>query len=186
MERAGSILDELAVLERRHAGTREQILSLMPPELSRQLLESARSGWCPIEASGWLCDITVELLGEQNAHVHWLMGVTDHLERPVLKPFVGGVRSLFRSRPDRLVALVPRAWSLLFRDVCEVRTEHHDDGSSTVIFEDVVPEVRSRRSFLLNWRARLEGLGEVVQPGTTVGWKTGPEARRIEAHFVFP
>lgn len=186
MERAGSILDELCVLDRRHPGTRAQVLARMPATLVRQVTEGTRADWCSIEASAWLCDLTVEILGEPSAHVHWVVGVTEHLERPVLRHFAAGVRSLFRSRPERLVDLVPRAWSLLFRDVCVVRTEHHDDRSATVLFDDVAREVCSRPSFLLNWRARLEGLGELIQPGTQVKWRTQPDARHLEATFLFP
>ena len=181
--RGGALRDDLDLLEKHRAGLRDKVLGRIPAPLSRWFLESTRAEWCPLDAGGCLTDSTLEVLGERQAYRFWVTGVTDHLLRPLLRPFVVGVKLIFHSEPARMVDMVPRGWCQIYRDACRVRVEHPGEGIATVFLDDIAREVASRPSYLLNWRARFEGIAATLDDQARLEWVEADDKRSVEAHF---
>jgi hypothetical protein len=180
--RASAVRDTLAFLDKFEPGSRAKVMAGVPAA-SREVIETTpRSGWIAIEHDHHTIDGIIRLFGRTRAIQCWREALTALIERPLLGGFVKGMVDLFGRDPARVVALFPRAWPLVYRDVCSPRL--HNDGRRPMIrFESIAAEVRTHPNYLHSWNGACQGFAEIARVHGHVEFKVAPDCNVAEAIF---
>jgi hypothetical protein len=156
--RVASARDVLAFADKFEPGAREAILSTFPAEALRAFHDSSRMAWLPLDQHHWMVDGMVRHFGRQGAIRCWSASVADVVEKPLLRHFVSAMLRLLGREPPRTIDLLPRAWPLVYQDVCEVEAIHDEPTQSWVLFKNIAPQVHAYPNYFVSWIGLLHGL----------------------------
>jgi hypothetical protein len=168
----------MATPELRSSLVKEQLASIdaLGPEPARRVREAAaraiiaierssRMEWLPIEALLDVLDATLTVLGPEAAEAHWHRSTLRSFEIPLVKPFVAGALSLFNPSPERVMPLLPKLLSLLYRDIGTTTVEVIEPGLVQVVHAELPSVMLGSRawsaSMAASYRATLDFLRAV-------------------------
>jgi hypothetical protein len=134
-----------------------------PAQARRAFEDSSRMDWLPIEEHHWMVDGMVRHFGRERAIRCWSASVPNVVDKPLLRNFVSAMLRLVGHAPPRVIDLLPRAWPLVYRDVCEVYAIHDEPNQSWVVFKNIAPSVHAYPNYFVSWAGLLHGLFELAQ-----------------------
>jgi hypothetical protein len=88
------------------------------------------------------------LAGAERACEAMRKNMAETFHKPALRPLIDGAVRILGLSPGRLLRWGPRIWPLLFKDAGEMRVDA-GDGTATVRFVGLPPEVADHRDYLL-------------------------------------
>lgn len=115
-------------------------------------------GWLPLQQHHWMVDGMVSHFGEQGAIRCWSASVLDMVEKPLLRHFVSAMLRLRGREPPRTLDLLPKAWPLIYQDICVVDVTHDQPNQSWVLFRNITPAVYAYPNYFVSWTGLLHGL----------------------------
>ncbi len=182
--RASAARDNVAHVERYRPGSLERVRSLIPAESLEAIDKTPGISWLDFEHDHWLMDATIEVLGQSDAIDCWRQSLAQLIEKPLLRNFVEGGLRLFGGRPGTLMKLLPKGWSLAYRDFCVPSFHAIDDHSVEVRFEDIAPQVFDSPGYLHCWHGICLGVFDLEKPPNgQVEFRIEREPRRAVARF---
>ncbi len=134
---------------------------------------STRVDWLPITVLLDLLDATLAVMGPKEAAAHWRRSTLRSMEIPLVRPFVAGALSMFNPSPAKVMPLLPKLFSLLYRNVGSVGVEVIEPGVLDIVHSEL-PSVMLASSawsasMAASYEATLQFLkAEVPQVGFTV------------------
>jgi hypothetical protein len=135
--RVSAAKDFLDFVEQFEPGARAEVLRRFPPE-SREAFElSPRSSWLALEHDHFVVDGVIAVLGKERALECWRDSVPEIVNKPLLRNFVAGMVRIFGREPARVLGLLPRAWLLIYRDLCTVSVRTDGPLAAIIRFEDI-------------------------------------------------
>lgn len=161
--RAGAILDSLAYLDVFESGARARVLGSIPPVSRELLLHTSRSSWVGIEHDRHAVDAIVGFFGVTRSIQYWRKSMGILAERPLLKGFISGMTGLFGNDPGRVIGLLPKGWSLVYRDLCDPKMDRLAPGQLSIQFARVAPEVLAAPNYFHSWHGTCLGLADLAQ-----------------------
>ena len=183
--RASAVRDTLAFLDKFEPGAQSKVMARVPAA-SREAIESAtRSGWISIHDDHFTIDAIIETFGRPRAIQFWRQTLAELIERPLLGNFVSGMVRVFGRDPARVVALFPRGWSLVYRDLCTPRLLSGAGGQPVIRFENIAPEVRAYPNYLYSWHGVCQGFAHIARVQGNVEFSVAPDASAAEAKFYW-
>ncbi|MFT3921280.1 MAG: hypothetical protein QM778_01970 [Myxococcales bacterium] len=183
--RAAAQQDALEQLDKFEPGARARVLERLPPDTRQIMLTTSRSAWVSIEHDHYAVDVIVRLFGPSRAVQYW-RGVTNSLiERPILKSFVSGMVSIFGDDPGRIIGILPKGWSLVYRDLCEPVCLREGEGKTVLRFENLVPEVRIYSNYFHSWHGTCLGVADLARIKGKVTFDVAPDQSAATATFFW-
>ena len=160
--RAGAVRDTLDFFDKFQPGARERALSWFPAEARRVIEETSRLGWIPVEHDHWVVDGIVRELGRERAVRCWADSVATLTEQPLLKSFVGGALRVLGNDPVRFIGMLPKGWSMIWRDMCEPRVDTDRAGRPVLVLERVDPLVQPYPNYFHSWHGAAWGTARLT------------------------
>jgi hypothetical protein len=161
--RASAARDNVAFTETFRPGSLAKIRAQIPEASLRAIDETAGISWLEFEHDHWLMDGTIDVLGRADAIECWRRSISQLIEKPLLKNFVSGALRLFGSRPGKLLKMVPKGWTLAYRDFCVPRFVSIDENACEIHFEDIPPCAFASEGYLHCWHGICLGVFELEQ-----------------------
>ncbi len=156
--RANAARDTLEFTEAYRAGTRDSIRGTIAEESLDAIDHTPGFSWLDIEHDHWLMDGTMAVLGKRDALDCWRSNIASITERPLLQSFVeGGVR-IFGGKPGALLKLIPKGWSLVYRDFCVPSFQRLGDCRAEIRFEQIAPMALEHPGYLHCWHGVCAGI----------------------------
>jgi hypothetical protein len=162
--RASAARDNLSLVEVYRPGAVAQIRGLIPPESLEIIDNTPGFSWLEFEHDHWLMDGTLEVLGRHDAVACWRQGVAQLIERPLLRNFVEGSLRLFGTRPGKVIRMIPKGWSLAYRDFCNPTFVSLGENAAEIRFEGVAPQTFESEGYLHCWHAVCLGIFDLEKP----------------------
>lgn len=162
--RASAARDNVAYTDVFRPGALAEIRSIIPDDALHAIDNTAGASWLDFEYDHWLMDATMQVLGRQDAIRCWRRSVTKLVERPLLRSFVEGGLRMFGAKPGKLLKLVPRGWTLAYRDFCVPVFELIEPGRAELRFEDVAPQAFQAPGYLYCWHGLCQGIFDLEKP----------------------
>ncbi len=162
--RASSARDMLAATEGFAAGTEAAVRAKVPPEALHAIDTTPGVSWLDFTHDHWLMDGTLAVLGRERAVQAWRHGMGQMIERPLLRNFVQAGLRLFLGQPGQIVQLLPRGWSLAYRDFCTPSFHRVAPDRAEIRFEDVAPQVFESEGYLHCWHGICLGVLDLEHP----------------------
>ncbi|MGH0038571.1 MAG: hypothetical protein ACQGVK_26340 [Myxococcota bacterium] len=182
--RASAARDNVAYVDVYRPGALARVRSLIPAEALEAIDQTPGFSWLEFEHDHWLMDATLEVLGETDAVQCWRQGIAKLVERPLLRNFVEGSLRLFGARPGKLLKVLPKGWSLGYRDFCVPRHEPLGEHGARVHFEQIAPQAFESVGYLHCWHGICLGIFDLEKPaGAVVEFEIDRPAHRAIAHF---
>ena len=162
--RTSAARDNVAFSDIYRPGSLERIRAQIPSESLHAIDHQSGISWLEWEHDHWLMDGTLNLLGKDDAIDCWRQSIAYLIEKPLLKNFVDSGLRLFGAKPGTLVKLLPKGWTLAYRDFCVPRFEKLDEQSAVVHFEQVAPEAFESPGYLHCWHGTCLGIFDLGKP----------------------
>jgi len=86
------------------------------------------------------------------------------IDNTLLRSFVEGGLRMFGAKPGKLLKLVPRGWTLAYRDFCVPVFELIEPGRAELRFEDVAPQAFEAPGYLHCWHGLCQGIFDLEKP----------------------
>jgi hypothetical protein len=162
--RASAARDNLNFVEVFRPGALTEIRATIPPDSLDAIDHTLGISWLEFEHDHWLMDGTLALLGREEAVECWRRSIGHLIEKPLLRDFVEGSLRLFGARPGKLLKMIPKGWTLAYRDFCTPAFELLSDHSAEIRFENIVPEAFASEGYLHCWHAICLGVFDLEKP----------------------
>jgi hypothetical protein len=159
--RASAARDNVGFTEVFRPGSLKEIRSRIPEASLRVIDEIPGISWLEFEHDRWLMDSTIAVLGREDAIQCWRQSLVQLVEKPLLKNFVSGALRLFGGRPGKLVKMVPKGWTLAYRDFCVPRFVAIDDHACELHFDDIAPQAFESEGYIHCWHAVCLGIFDI-------------------------
>lgn len=183
--RASAARDSLAFLDKFHVGSREKVLALIPAASRAVIEETSRLSWVPIEHDHWIVDGIVTVLGRERAIRCWADSVSSQVEQPLLRTFVSGMLGIVGNDPARVIALIPKGWPMIWRDMCSPRFALDDSGRPVLHLDHIDPRVRVHDNYLYSWHGACLGFARLARYPVNVELDIAPDKGSATATFNF-
>jgi len=182
--RASAARDNVAYADVYRPGALTAIRAMIP-EASLEKIDSMTGiAWLPFEHDHWLMDGMMEHFGKDEAIACWRLSIHQLIDKPLLRNFVQGGMRLFGARPGKLLKLLPKGWTLAYRDFCVPAFRDTGDCSAEIHFEDVAPQAFDSEGYLHCWHAICLGVFDLEKPENgRVAFEIDPGGRRALARF---
>ncbi len=162
--RANAARDTLEFTEAYRLGTCDMIRGTIPDASLDAIDHTPGFSWLDIEHDHWLMDGTMAVLGRHDAIDCWRSNIANITERPLLQSFVDGGVRIFGGKPGALLKLIPKGWSLVYRDFCVPSFQRLGDGRAEVRFEQIAPRVLEHPGYLHCWHGVCAGIFDLEKP----------------------
>lgn len=162
--RASAARDNVSFVDVYRPGALARVRARIPPESLRAIDETPGISWLEFEHDHWLMDATLAVLGREEAVDCWRHSIAHLIEKPLLRNFVEGSIRLFGARPGRIIRMIPKGWSLAYRDFCSPSFERLGETRAEIRFEDVAPEAFESEGYLHCWHAICLGVFDLEKP----------------------
>lgn len=183
--RASAARDSLAFLDKFLPGSRSRVEAMIPAESLRVIQETSRLSWIPLVHDHWIVDGIVSVFGRERAVRCWADSVTSQVDQPLLRTFVSGMLGIVGNDPARVVALIPKGWSMIWRDMCTPRFTIDDAGRPVIHFDNIDPQVRAYDNYLCSWHGSCLGFARLTRLPVNVDFQIDPDASHASATFNF-
>jgi len=182
--RAAAAQDALDQLDRFEPGARGRVLERLPVGTREVMLTTSRSAWISVEHDHHAVDVIVRLFGASRAIQYWRTVTANLIERPILKSFVSGMINVFGDDPGRVIGILPKAWGLVYRDLCEPLCIRTEEGKTVLRFDKVAPEVRVYANYFHSWHGTCLGVADLARIRGRMTFDVAED--RSSAVAVFP
>jgi hypothetical protein len=162
--RASAARDNVAYTDVYRPGALAEIRALIPDDVLDTIDHLPGASWLDFEYDHWLMDATMQVLGQEDAIRCWRKSLTKLIERPLLRSFVEGGLRIFGARPGKLLKLVPKGWSLAYRDFCVPVFELLEPGRAELRFEDIAPQAFDAPGYMHCWHGICCGVFDLEKP----------------------
>ena len=162
--RTSAARDNLAHVGIYRPGAVEQIRAGIPEDVLEVIDSRTGSSWLEFEYDHWLMDGVMELLGKDDAVRCWHQSIGFLIDKPLLRSFVQGGLRMFGARPGKILKLVPKGWSLAYRDFCVPSFNLVAEGHVELRFEDIAPEAFESEGYLHCWHGICLGVFDLEKP----------------------
>jgi len=166
--RASAARDNVGYVEVYRPGSLERVRSLIPADSLEAIDQTPGICWLDVEHDHWLMDGTIEVLGRDDAIACWRQSISQLAETPLLQTFIQGGLRLFASRPVKLLQLIPKGWTLAYRDFCTPRFEWLDDDSARLHFENVARQAFRSPGYIHCWHAICLGVLDLAKASDSI------------------
>jgi hypothetical protein len=184
--RASAARDNVAFTEVYRPGSLERIRAGIPVASLEAIDKTAGASWLGVEHDHYLMDGTIAQLGVRDAVDCWRQSVAQLIDKPLLKSFVQGGMRLFGAKPGALLKLVPKGWSLAYRDFCVPRFERCGDREARLAFEEICDEAFVSPGYLHCWHGICFGVFDLEKPSNPrIEFEIDERSRRAVAHFTW-
>jgi hypothetical protein len=181
--RASAVKDTLAFLDRFEPGAQQRVLARIPAPVQVRIHDTPRSGWVSLDDDHYSVDAIVELFGDTRAVQFWQASVMNLIERPLLKTFVSGMMRVLGNDPGRIIGLIPKGWSLVYRDLCRPVLDASREDAPAILFEQVAPDVRKYSNYFHCWHGACAGFAQLSQIKSPVRFTIAGDKSSAEAVF---
>ena len=164
--RASAARDNLANADKFRPGSVDKIRATIPAESMQAIDETLGSSWLAYEHDHWLMDGTIEVLGVDDSVECWRRSIGYLIERPLLKSFVEGSLRLFGGRPGMLLKMIPKGWSLAYRDFCVPSYSLIQPHHAELRFEQIAPQAFESPGYIHCWHGISLGLFDLERAET--------------------
>lgn len=162
--RASAARDNLNNIDGFRPGAVERIRAAIPPESLEAIDNTPSASWLEFEHDHWLMDGAIDVLGIEQAVECWRRSISQLIERPLLKSFVEGSLRLFGARPGKIIRMIPKGWSLAYRDFCAPGFRLVDEGHAEIRFEQIAPQAFDSPGYLHCWHGICLGVFDLEKP----------------------
>jgi hypothetical protein len=162
--RASAARDNVAFAEVYRPGSLAAIRETIPQASLDKIDNAPSASWLGFEHDRWLMDGTMQIFGRDEAIACWRQSINQLIDKPLLRPFVEGALRLFGNRPGKIIKLIPKGWTLAYRDFCVPGFHLIGDNSAEIIFDDVAPEAFEAEGYLHCWHAICLGVFDLEKP----------------------
>lgn len=182
--RVSAALDMFELLEDFEPGSRARVWARIP-EPTRNFIESAsRVGWIPFEHDPYLPEAILAEFGRERSRELFRRAIPSLVANPLLEPLVAGMLRILGERRFRLLRVIPKGWSLVFRDFCEPRVEPTDEHQIEIVFDAIAPEVREHPVYFDMWEGVCLGLLDLACPDGSLDFDIAEDRSTIHAVFT--
>jgi hypothetical protein len=162
--RASAARDNVAHVEVYRPGALAQVRAMIPEASLAAIDTTPAISWLEFEHDHWLMDATMAVLGREAAVECWRRSLAHLIERPLLRNFVEGSLRLFGSKPGKVLKMIPKGWTLAYRDFCNPRFELLGETSAEIRFENVAPQAFESEGYLHCWHGICHGVFDLEKP----------------------
>jgi len=162
--RASAARDNLAFCDVYQPGSVAQIRATIPDDALQALDYTGGASWLEFEHDHWLMDGVLQHFGREEAVACWRQSIAHLVDKPLLKSFVQGGLRLFGAQPGSLLKLVPKGWTLAYRDFCVPAFSRTSEKSAELRFENVADEAFASPGYLHCWHAVCLGVIDLEKP----------------------
>lgn len=162
--RASAARDNVAYAEVFRSGSLERIRALIPEASLHEIDHAPGISWLDFEHDHWLMDATMEVFGREDAIACWRASIHELVQKPLLRNFVQGGLRLYGARPGKLLKLVPKGWTLAYRDFCAPVFHATGDHCAEIHFEDVAEQAFESEGYLHCWHAICLSVFDLEKP----------------------
>lgn len=182
--RASAARDNLEHVDFYRAGSVGRVRALIPADVLEVIDTRAGSSWLEFEYDHWLMDGTIEVLGVEDAVRCWHQSIGFLIDKPLLRSFVHGALRMYGARPGKILKLLPKGWTLAYRDFCVPKFTLHEEGHAEIRFEEVAPEAFQSPGYLHCWHGICLGVFDLEKPSNgRVAFEM--DEARLEAKATF-
>ncbi len=182
--RASAARDNVAFTDVYRPGSLRRIRERIPEASLTAIDETPGISWLEFEHDHWLMDATLEVLGRDDAIQCWRQSISQLIEKPLLKNFVSGALRIFGARPGKLIKMVPKGWTLAYRDFCAPRFVPLDDNHCELHLDDIAPQAFESPGYLHCWHGICLGVFDLEKPkDPELSFEIDREGRRAIGHF---
>jgi hypothetical protein len=162
--RASAARDNVAFADVYRPGSVARIRALIPEASLHEIDHAPGVSWLEYEHDRWLMDGMMEVFGREKAIACWRGSIHELIDKPLLKNFVQGSLRLFGARPGKIIKLVPKGWTLAYRDYCAPVFHATGESSAELHFEDIAPQAFESEGYLHCWHAICLAIFDLEKP----------------------
>lgn len=162
--RASAARDNANFVDVYRPGALAEIRATIPPDSLDAIDRTSGISWLEFEHDHWLMDGTMAVLGREDAVDCWHRSIGQLIEKPLLRNFTEGSLRLFGAKPGKLLKMLPKAWTLAYRDFCTPTFELLSEHSAEIRFENVAPQAFESEGYLHCWHGICLGVFDLEKP----------------------
>lgn len=182
--RASAVKDSLEFLDTFARGSRAKVLAAVPADVRERIDDAGRTAWISIEDDHHTVDAIVTHFGVERAIEYWTENLRSLAEKPLLKTFFFGMLTVVGGDPERVLALLPKGWPLVYRDMGTPRfVKRGSRMQPAIVFDDVPVEVRRYRNYFHSWHGVCRAFASIAKLEGTVTFDVGTHGSSAEASF---
>lgn len=177
--RASHLQSNVAALDDLGAVWARRVRDAVPDEVLREIEESVRVAWLPLELDEALTGAVERVCGRDRMRRWSRDAIARSAEGPLLGPIMGALTRIGLT-PHLALGRVPRGWGLVYRHCGHLRYERTGETSGELVHEDVPDLVLHNRPYLEGIGGSMDGIMELSggpQPHAEV--VVEPDARRV-------
>ena len=184
--RASAARDNLEYVGIYRPGALERVRAGIPEDVLEVLDTKPGSAWLEFEHDHWLMDGVMRELGREAAIDCWHQSIGYLIDKPLLRSFVQGGLRLYGAAPGKILKLIPKGWSLAYRDFCSPIYTLHEEGHAEIRFEDIAPQAFDSEGYLHCWHGTCRGIFDLEKPANgRVEFEFDRDAREAVATFTW-
>ena len=184
--RTSAARDNLDFVEVYRPGSLAKVRALIPEDVLDVIDNRAGSSWLEFEYDHWLMDGVMEVLGREEAVRCWHQSIHNLIDKPLLRSFVQGGLRMFGAKPGKIIKLIPKGWTLAYRDFCAPRFQLVEEGHAELWFDDVAPQAFESEGYLWCWYGICQGVFDLEKPeGGRVEFAFDAAQRSAHATFTW-
>jgi hypothetical protein len=145
-------------------GTEAAIRATIPPASLEAIDTTPGVAWLDFEHDHWLMDGTMQVLGQAGAIEAWHRAMGQLIKKPLLRNFAEAGLRLFLGQAGQIIQLLPKGWSLAYRDFCAPSYRRLAADRAEIRFEAIAPQVFQSEGYLHCWHAICLGVFDLERP----------------------
>jgi len=162
--RASAARDNANFVDVYRPGALAEIRATIPPDSLDAIDRTPGISWLEFEHDHWLMDGAMAVLGREDAVDCWRRSIGQLIEKPLLRNFVEGSLRLFGAKPGKLLKMLPKGWTLAYRDFCTPTFELLSENSAEIRFENVAPQAFESEGYLHCWHGICLAVFDLEKP----------------------
>lgn len=166
--KASYLQDSLKSLEYLGLALKSKVLARIPQSTLREIEESVRGTWLPVELDVIVTEAAAEELGNDGVQDWSAEAMVRSAQGPIIGPFFKTIIALWEPTPKKLYKYAPKAFRSMYRNCGELSVKQVGPETERLTFSGLPFQIINSLPYLRSIAGALEGVIRLCRMNGTV------------------